>query len=755
MKKTPKPMCWEKRYEKIGYCGGGGNGDVWKVRDKKTDMEIALKCLKCRKLRSDAKARFRREIKVASAKAKKIKGILPIIESSYEEYWYTMPLAKPIMEYMDSVDMSIVEIVDGIILLADALSLLHKEKIYHRDIKPQNILYHNGQFNLGDFGLVSIPDSNEDLTKTGKGLGAVFTIAPEMKRNPKQSDAGPADVYSLAKTLWMLLCKDIKGFDGVYQFLDKGHSLRYRLEYRNVHLVELEELLNKATQNAPEDRPTMEEFRNALIHWRNVHKNCKTSQISDWAFLQRLLFSSHIPTCACWSEVDSIVDILNLITSVPAFNHMMMPNGGGLDFYAAERTVEEGCISIYAHDGDSDPIVVKPNKLWCSNYENDQQWNFFFLQLDELEPVGEPEEQMRKEYLVEDTPGHYVYTPDEVYGVYDYDTGIPLPAGYRSVIRYLNGNILFVLKEGPYNRIPYTYDGRQSEMSYWEFQKHVDGLRTLFNKLRKTGASEQQILRSSGFGKFRGREQKRYEEELEMEVKNGVKKESSLLLQCKDLDFSSVLSRKTTKNRASFYIKFVPYITYTGFDLPRKVVALCADGKLHELDETEISERAFLLYCREECFELCHKCVLLAEQYCDLEVTGSSFFQHHFDVHVLKECAPDRIFTRDEIEKAMRAADDRLNNTLVVDENGFVNILTDVKHPYAYPARLETWHSRHCYVGKYSSLSTLDKTYLLALEGWYRYLFSGCCVYRDYSEFGDDVEQLIEMIKELMQITHG
>lgn len=48
---------------------------------------------------------------------------------------------------------------------------------------PTKIYYYNGRFSLGDFGLVDFPD-NDDFTKSDQGLGAIFTIAPEMKRNP-------------------------------------------------------------------------------------------------------------------------------------------------------------------------------------------------------------------------------------------------------------------------------------------------------------------------------------------------------------------------------------------------------------------------------------------------------------------------------------------------------------------------------------------------------------------------------------------
>lgn len=91
-----------------------------------------------------------------------------------------------------------------------------------------------------------------------------------MKRNPKNADGKKADVFSLAKTTWMLLTGNELGFDGVYNFLDKSHSLRFMDKFKNVHLVELEELLTEATNNNPNLRPDIELFKKQLEVWLDV-----------------------------------------------------------------------------------------------------------------------------------------------------------------------------------------------------------------------------------------------------------------------------------------------------------------------------------------------------------------------------------------------------------------------------------------------------------------------------------------------------
>lgn len=139
------------------------------------------------------------------------------------------------------------------------------------------------------FGLVDFPD-NDDFTKSDRGLGAIFTIAPEMKRNPKLADASKADVFSLAKTLCMFLSGDEKGFDGVYDYLEQSHSLRYVSRFRKEHLVEIDELLKDATNNNPDVRPDIHEFTERLLLWREIAVDFDKSQSSDWKFLTKQLF---------------------------------------------------------------------------------------------------------------------------------------------------------------------------------------------------------------------------------------------------------------------------------------------------------------------------------------------------------------------------------------------------------------------------------------------------------------------------------
>lgn len=70
----------------------------------------------------------------------------------------------------------------------------------------------------------------------------------------------------------------------------------------------------------------------------------------------------------------------------------------------------------------------------------------------------------------------------------------------------------------------------------------------------------------------------------------------------------------------------------------------------------------------------------------------------------------------------MEEADDRVNDTLVVDGDGYAHVLQKGEQTSLYPVVHETWCSRHNYVGKYSHLNDLDSAYHYCFAKWCDYL---------------------------------
>lgn len=730
---------WNKKYSLIENerLGGGGNAKVYKIKNQNNNNIYALKVLT--KNKREPKLRFIDEIKIM-LQCKDIRGVLPILDYSYRKYQYIMPIAQPITDVLHKDDSDttefIVAVVSAFIQLSQTLSELHQKNIAHRDIKPANLYYYNNCFCFGDFGLVEFPESNNDLTRSDKALGAIFTMAPEMKRDPKYSDGKKADVYSLAKTLWIILSGEEKGFEGVYNFNDKQHGLRFFDEFQKVHLVELEDLLQKSTSNNPDERPTVQQFKSALENYLSILDDDELSQKSDWEFLNKYLFPFGQES-AVWRNLDKIIEILNIVGTSPAYNHMLLSTKGGLDFKKAEKANEEGCIYVYDTLGIC--YLCKPKCLIYESFAEKYTWNYFLLELEDLESIFS--DVYDREILVEDYPGNYVSAQYSQYGVYDYDEGTPLPEGFKTLCRYLRGKFLFVLKGGPYNHINGTYDGRHGQCTSDEFRKYIERLIDITQKIVSKGFSEKQALRSHFFDK------NPFAFEVEKESHNHNYPDDFIETNFEKWCFKDSLTADSINDGCRFLFVFVPERTIDFSDiLCEERLYLCKDGYIKK-QNSENTDECYWVSDRETAIEISNSINQIVSSLCSDNGYDEPIVRV-FTIEFKKgQMKPTHLFTKEELKNAMREADDRVHNQLIVDENGYIKVIRDGGYGYTYPVSHESWDAGNCYVGKYSNLSTLDEDYIAALDAWLMYLIKGEHIRTDYVPDDIDENDLIEKIK--------
>lgn len=80
--------------------------------------------------------------------------------------------------------------------IADALAVVHRVGIVHRDVKPSNVLLDaDGRPRLTDFGVAVRPDDDERVTATGEIVGSAGYLAPEVVRGAQPTPA--SDTWAL------------------------------------------------------------------------------------------------------------------------------------------------------------------------------------------------------------------------------------------------------------------------------------------------------------------------------------------------------------------------------------------------------------------------------------------------------------------------------------------------------------------------------------------------------------------------------
>lgn len=241
--------------------GHGGNAEVWKAISLE-GQEAAIKAVP--RNQTYKSRRLANEIKVLRALGQQ-EGILPLVESSSDDNnqqfeWYAMPIATP-LEKITSEAISTYELITPILELSAALVLLHSRDVTHRDIKPPNLFEYRGKWVFGDFGIASFPEK-EALTQPGSKLGPMYYISPEMLRSPERSDGKPADVYSFAKSIWVILSGQKYPFFGEHRLDLDEFRLASWTSLPNSD--SLDSLLADAVRHEPYARPTAAVFHERL-----------------------------------------------------------------------------------------------------------------------------------------------------------------------------------------------------------------------------------------------------------------------------------------------------------------------------------------------------------------------------------------------------------------------------------------------------------------------------------------------------------
>ena len=295
----PKPNIPDN--ELLGCIGRGGYGDVWLARGVAQTYR-AIKVIY--RGRFDDARPFERElagIRKFDPLSRANEGLVDVLHVSQQEgyFYYVMELADDTVtgqeispERYTPKTLSHVlskrsrlpfdESLEIGMTLSKGLSFLHQHGLVHRDVKPSNVIFVNGQPKLADIGLIA------DMKDPRSFVGTEGYIPPEGPGTPQ------ADVYSLGKVLYETSTgEDRHRFPTLPPDIDQwpnGDQFR-----------ELNEILLKACQNDARARyQTADEMYGdlgGLLNGRSIRRLRALER--RWAQFKRVAFAGLALVALC------------------------------------------------------------------------------------------------------------------------------------------------------------------------------------------------------------------------------------------------------------------------------------------------------------------------------------------------------------------------------------------------------------------------------------------------------------------------
>ena len=198
-----------ERYAIERELGSGGMATVWLAHDLRYARPVAVKVLRPDLSAALGTDRFLREIRITARLSHP--HILPLLDSGEADglLYYVMPYVAggSLRDRMRGGEAWTLE--QGLPLVHDvagALEYAHRQGIIHRDVKPENVLFHEGEPMVADFGIARAVTSagGDQLTRSGFPVGTPGYMSPEQAMGGTLVDAR-TDVFGLGCVVYELL----------------------------------------------------------------------------------------------------------------------------------------------------------------------------------------------------------------------------------------------------------------------------------------------------------------------------------------------------------------------------------------------------------------------------------------------------------------------------------------------------------------------------------------------------------------------
>ena len=362
--KSAKDFCRKYSYQFENRIGAGGNGTVFCVKDCNAN-ECALKIV----IPQSSKEQTRFNTEIQTMINYQGKGIITINsygkESGYQ--YYLMPCLSALDHYkFQTID----DKIKCITRIANILHELSKNKVFHRDLKPGNIVIDpkTNEVYLIDLGLVKNPNLPINVTNTNEKLGSFSFMAPERINtiNANRIDNEKSDVYSFGMVVWSLITEQEKGFFGTYLKNDEKNSFsHFNIDFRGRTIIE--DLLTSCTALNPDQRPSFSEIADILNNYKNTNL-----EIVDFYSDSVFSMEKSIPDFVIWTDINDIVNVLSRVIQKRFGLEILLPEDSGwlnLESIKKSDTYSE-FIEIHANSELHPPILLSPNYLFLAMFKD-------------------------------------------------------------------------------------------------------------------------------------------------------------------------------------------------------------------------------------------------------------------------------------------------------------------------------------------------------------------------------------------------